>query len=98
MMKKILNAIFYAMVIAICGTAIGLIAFHALFTPQSETFEVAAIVENYNENDNCSTLVDWNGEAWFYEGELEVGKMVIVVFDDMGTTDIYDDEIIEIRG
>lgn len=62
-----------------------------------KTHEVAAIVEEYNTESNCSVVMDWNGEAWFYEGELEEGRLVIVVFDDMGTADLYDDEIVEIR-
>ena len=65
---------------------------------ESKSYEVAAIVDEYNAENNCFVLVDWNGEAWFFEGELEVGQLVIVVFDDCGTADIYDDEIIEIRG
>jgi hypothetical protein len=64
-------------------------------TPQTKThktYEVAGIVEDGN------TLVDWNGEAWSYDGNLEPGQLVIIVFDDMGTENIYDDEILEIRG
>ena len=48
---------------------------------------------------DCVVLVDNDGEAWVFEGDgYEVGQLVIVVFDDMGTDDIYDDEIVEIRG
>ena len=64
-------------------------------TPQAkthQTYEVAGIVEDSN------TLVDWNGEAWSYDGDLEVGQLVIIVFDDMGTENLYDDEILEIKG
>jgi hypothetical protein len=61
--------------------------------------EVAAIVDEVNPETGCITLVDWDGEAWIYEGEgFEAGQMVIIEFDDLGTNDIYDDEIIEIRG
>lgn len=59
--------------------------------------EVSAHVESYNEETKCAVLVDTYGESWFYEGEIEEGKNVIIVFDDMGTADPYDDEIISIR-
>ena len=61
-------------------------------TKNHKTYEVAAIVEE------DGTLVDWHGEAWTYDNDLEEGQLVIVVFNDMGTENIYDDEIIEIRG
>ena len=61
-------------------------------TKTHKTYEVAGIVEDSN------ALVDWNGEAWSYDGDLEAGQLVIIVFDDMGTENIYDDEILEIRG
>ena len=64
-------------------------------TPQTathKTYEVAGIAENNN------TLIDWNGEAWTYDNDLEEGQLIIIVFDDMGTENLYDDEIIEIRG
>ena len=61
--------------------------------------EIAGIVEEVNLATGCITLVDAHGEAWVFEGDgYEVGQLVIVVFDDMGTDDIYDDEIVEIRG
>lgn len=64
-----------------------------------KTYEVAAIVDEVNPETGCITLIDWDGEAWVYEGEgFEVGQMVIIEFDDLGTNDIYDDEIIKIRG
>lgn len=41
------------------------------------------------------TLEDWNGEAWcIRDDSFEVGELVIVTFDDMGTTNIYDDMIV----
>ena len=67
-------------------------------TKSNKTYEVAAIVDEFNAESGCSVLVDWDGEAWFFEGELEAGQIVIVVFNDCGTSNIYDDEIIEIRG
>ena len=64
---------------------------------RERTHEVSAVVEEVTAD--CVVLVDNDGEAWVFEGEgYEVGQAVIVVFNDMGTADIYDDEIIEIRG
>lgn len=62
------------------------------------TYEVPAVVEEINLVTGWTTLVDWQGEAWHCEQEgLAVGQIVIVEFDNMGTEDIYDDEIIAVR-
>ena len=59
--------------------------------------EIASVVDEVNPATGCITLVDAHGEAWVCEGEdLEVGQPVIIVFNDMGTDNIYDDEIIQI--
>ena len=64
---------------------------------EMHTHEIAAIVDEVTAD--CVVLVDSDGEAWVFEGDgYEVGQFVIVVFDDCGTAEIYDDEIIEIRG
>ena len=64
---------------------------------RERTHEVPAVVEEVTAD--CVVLVDNDGEAWVFEGDgYKVGQLVIVVFNDMGTADIYDDEIIEIRG
>lgn len=62
------------------------------------TRTVPAVVEEINPATGWATLVDWSGEAWHCEDDsLEVGQLVIVEFDDMGTEDIYDDEIVSVR-
>ena len=64
-----------------------------------KTYEIAAIVDEVNPETGYITLIDCDGEAWVYEGEgFEAGQMVIIEFDDLETNDIYDDEIIKIRG
>lgn len=63
-------------------------------------YEVAAVVEGVRAEDGLVLFVDWNGEGWFYEIESEnfsVGQIVILEFDDMGTANIYDDEIVKVR-
>ncbi len=88
-------------------TCVGLIGVLMLIVPlfmfpwalQSnvEHREIAGVVDEVNPTPGCTTLVDAHGEAWVCEGEdLEVGQPVIIVFNDMGTDDIYDDEIIQI--
>lgn len=43
------------------------------------------------------TLEDWNGEAWcIRDDSFEVGELIIATFDDMGTTNIYDDMIVDV--
>lgn len=43
------------------------------------------------------TLEDWNGEAWcIRDDSFEVGELVIATFDDIGTTNIYDDMIVDV--
>lgn len=59
--------------------------------------EIAAFVDEVNPSTNCTTLVDANGEAWLWDGtEFEEGQPVIIVFNTMGTDEIYDDEITQI--
>ena len=79
-----------------CDTCGQVIKLNYQQTVINHTYEVAAMVEEYDEAENCFVLVDWNGEAWNYEGELEIGQLVIIELDDMGTASIYDDKIIEI--
>ena len=84
-------AILCIVLILICATIWGC-------THSTKTFEIPAVVEEVNPATGYATLVDWQGEAWVYEFDsLQVGQLVVIVFDDMGTEDIYDDEIIEIR-
>ena len=87
-----------------CVTLIGVLMLivHLFMLPWAlqsnvEHREIAGVVDEVNPTTGCITLVDAYGEAWVCEGEdLEVGQPVIIVFNDMGTDDIYDDEIIQI--
>ena len=51
-------------------------------------------------NAEAVAFEDASGEVWVWELEegesFELGQQVWIEFDDMGTTDIYDDEIIRI--
>jgi hypothetical protein len=58
--------------------------------------EVVAI----NEQDNILTLVDEDGETWIVEvgnaKEFDINWYYCIFFDTMGTTDIYDDEVVKL--
>ena len=79
-----------------CNTCGHVIELHYQRTIINHTYEVAAMVEEYDEAENCFVLVDWNGEAWNCEGDFVLGQLVIIELDDMGTASIYDDEILKI--
>lgn len=61
-----------------------------------------AEVEVESVHPMCSTVsfVDTDGEAWVAEvqtvSEYSVGEDCVLVYDTMGTEDIYDDEIVAI--
>lgn len=83
--------------ILLIAILVSLLVAPVILVTKTLTHEVPAVVEEVTAD--CVVLVDNDGEAWVFEGDgYEVGQLVIVVFDDMGTADIYDDEIIEIRG
>lgn len=84
--------------IAIISIAMLIVVGIAFMVNSIFTYEVPAVVEEINPVTGWATLVDWQGEAWCCEQEgLAVGQIVIVEFDNMGTEDIYDDEIIAVR-
>ena len=83
--------------ILLIAILVSLLVAPVILITKTHTHEVPAVVEEVTAD--CVVLVDNDGEAWVFEGDgYEVGQLVIVVFDDMGTADIYDDEIVEIRG
>ena len=66
--------------------------------PQLRVAEVE--VESVRPEYNMVSFVDTDGEAWVAEvdkvSEYSVGKDCVLVYDTMGTEDIYDDEIVAI--
>ena len=64
----------------------------------SDANEVSATVCEVNAE--AVAFEDASGEVWVWELEegesFELGQQVWIEFDDMGTADIYDDEIIRI--
>ena len=82
-----------------CNDCDKVIETHTAQTRPSEIHEVAAIVDEINFEEGYTIFVDWNGEGWACDGtDYEMGQLVIIEFDNLGTADIYDDKIIEIRG
>lgn len=83
--------------IAVLMLIVPLFMFPVVLEANAEHYEIAAVVDEVNPETGWITLVDAHGEAWVCDGEdLAEGQPVIIVFNDMGTDDIYDDEIIQI--
>lgn len=63
----------------------------------STTYTAPCVVIEVDPTTHWATLEDWNGEAWcIRDDSFEIEELVIVTFDDMGTTNIYDDMIIDV--
>lgn len=59
------------------------------------TYTAPCIVIEVDPTTHWATLEDWNGETWcIRDDSFENEELVIVTFDDMGTTNIYDDMIV----
>ncbi len=70
-------------------------AFNVLIKDKKEVN--AAVIE---VNDEAVAFKDVYGDVWVWELEkgdsFEVGQIVTIVFDALGTDDIYDDEIVKV--
>ena len=93
-MKNIITSI-----IIVCLLASTLFGAIYVATHQYEVFNiVSATVCEVNEE--AVAFEDASGEVWVWELEedesFELGQQVRIQFNDMATTDIYDDEIIRI--
>ena len=63
----------------------------------SATYTAPCAVIEVDPTTHWVTLEDWNGEAWcIRDDSFGVGELVIATFDDMGTTNIYDDVIVDV--
>jgi hypothetical protein len=63
--------------------------------PTTATYTAPCVVIEVDSTTRWATLEDWNGEAWcIRDDSFEVGELVIATFDDMGTTNIFDDMIV----
>ena len=83
----------------VCGWMLTTMCGHAVMgLIHGEVETVSATVCEVNEE--VVAFEDGSGEVWLWgleEGEhFELGQEVEIQFDDMGTADIYDDEIIRI--
>ena len=68
-------------------------------TEPAELREVWAEVTAINQEAESITLIDESGEEWVAFADVEmyaVGDEVMVVFDEMDTADLYDDEIVDL--
>lgn len=59
-----------------------------------------AVVEDVSGEYNMVTFLDEGGDLWVAEVDdtdgFKVGEKYILTFDDMGTSDPYDDELVDI--
>lgn len=63
----------------------------------STTYTAPCAVIEVNPTTRWVTLEDWNKETWcIRDDSFEMGELVIVTFDDMGTNSIYDDVIVSV--
>lgn len=46
---------------------------------------------------DTQSVTDVSGNIWGYDTDLPDGTKVCIVFDDKGTENLYDDEIVEVR-
>lgn len=61
------------------------------------TYTAPCVIIEVDPITHWVTLEDWNGEAWcIRDDSFKVGELVIATFDDMSTTNIYDDIIIDV--
>ena len=59
------------------------------------TYTAPCVVIEVDSTTRWVTLEDWNGETWcIRDDSFGVGELVIATFDDMGTTNIFDDMIV----
>jgi hypothetical protein len=59
------------------------------------TYTAPCVVIEVDPITHWVTLEDWNRETWcIRDDSFEMGELVIVTFDDMGTISIYDDVIV----
>lgn len=91
------NIIIYALIIILLALSLFVPIYVA--THQYEVFNIVPATV-YEVNAEAVAFEDASGEVWVWELEegdhFEVGQQVKIQFNDMGTNDIYDDEIIRI--
>lgn len=65
--------------------------------PVSQIEVLQGVISESNSAEyTCIDTIDGKGWAIYYDSDFEIGDQVVVVFDNMGTNDISDDEIIQV--
>jgi len=87
--------------IVICGICSILLLFMLItvYIKQNRLYPHTALVIDINVELDRVTVTDNNGEEWAFNGvdDWETGDIVSMIMDNMGTTKIYDDEIIKVK-
>lgn len=86
-MKKIAKLLLAVVILTVVGSA------------KADTYPAVFVVHEINRSTDTLTLIDYNGWMWDVYGveDFEVGDVVGVIMDDVGTEIIYDDEVQSVR-
>ena len=92
MVKNIITTIIVAVVSVVIGMAIG-------GNPVGNEYPMTTVVCDIDEENDIVTCMDFNGFTWQFEGveEWQVGWIASFIMDDMGTADIHDDVILDVK-
>jgi len=65
----------------------------------ADTYPTTFVVVETDEVSDSMLMVDFNGQLWGWYGIEDIfpGDMIAAIMDDLGTDEIYDDEIVAIR-
>lgn len=58
---------------------------------------VIQYTENFEEDGEKLCYIEFNGEGWIIEGELDEKLLYVVEYNDMGTPSVYDDRVVGVR-
>ena len=85
--------------------AIGLMIAVLMFTmcvivahAETRLYTKIGIIFQIDEEENLITFIDFSDNLWAFKENQEwnIGDIIIVVFDSMGTENIFDDRIISV--
>ena len=65
----------------------------------ADTYPTLFVVTEVDEVSDSMLMVDFNGQLWEWYGIEDTfpGDMIAAIMDDLGTNEVYDDEIVAIR-
>ena len=99
MKKETLDRIVITLMLAAMFLAMCVVFASAETEAERGVYANVGIVTRLDEGEDLVYVEDCVGFVWCFEGieDWSIGDMVAMVFDDMGTELIFDDEIISVR-